>query len=83
VSKAYLSLGSNIEPERHLRAAIVALRARFGDGRFLVDGSLILVSMIVIGKHIHSRIGAGRVALTIRPGGMMTLRLRKAPSLIG
>ena len=31
MSKAYLSLGSNIEPERHLRAAIVALRARFGD----------------------------------------------------
>jgi 2-amino-4-hydroxy-6-hydroxymethyldihydropteridine diphosphokinase len=30
-SKAYLSLGSNVEPERHLRAAIDALRARFGD----------------------------------------------------
>ncbi|MEO5596649.1 MAG: 2-amino-4-hydroxy-6-hydroxymethyldihydropteridine diphosphokinase [Lysobacteraceae bacterium] len=28
---AYLSLGSNIEPERHLRAAAVALRSRFGD----------------------------------------------------
>jgi 2-amino-4-hydroxy-6-hydroxymethyldihydropteridine diphosphokinase len=28
--RAYLSLGSNIEPERHLRAAIDALRARFG-----------------------------------------------------
>ena len=27
----YLSLGSNIEPERHLCAAIAALRARFGD----------------------------------------------------
>ena len=30
-SKAYLSLGSNVEPERHLRAALDALRARFGD----------------------------------------------------
>ena len=30
-SKAYLSLGSNVEPERHLRAAIAALRERFGD----------------------------------------------------
>lgn len=26
----YLSLGSNIEPERHLRAAVAALRERFG-----------------------------------------------------
>lgn len=31
MTKAYLSLGSNVEPERHLRAAIAALRARFGD----------------------------------------------------
>jgi 2-amino-4-hydroxy-6-hydroxymethyldihydropteridine diphosphokinase len=30
---AYLSLGSNIEPEKNLRMAIVALRARFGDVR--------------------------------------------------
>ena len=29
--RAYLSLGSNVEPEKHLRAAIDALRARFGD----------------------------------------------------
>jgi 2-amino-4-hydroxy-6-hydroxymethyldihydropteridine diphosphokinase len=29
--RAYLSLGSNVEPERHLRAAIDTLRARFGD----------------------------------------------------
>lgn len=29
-TKAYLSLGSNVEPEQHLRAAIAALRARFG-----------------------------------------------------
>ena len=29
--RAYLSLGSNVEPERHLRAAIDALRTRFGD----------------------------------------------------
>ncbi|GAB2510435.1 2-amino-4-hydroxy-6-hydroxymethyldihydropteridine diphosphokinase [Lysobacter humi (ex Lee et al. 2017)] len=28
--RAYLSLGSNLEPERHLRAALDALRARFG-----------------------------------------------------
>lgn len=28
--RAYLSLGSNVEPERYLRAAIDALRARFG-----------------------------------------------------
>ena len=31
MTQAYLSLGSNVEPERHLRAAIDALRARFGD----------------------------------------------------
>ena len=30
-TRAYLSLGSNVEPERHLRAAIDALRERFGD----------------------------------------------------
>jgi 2-amino-4-hydroxy-6-hydroxymethyldihydropteridine diphosphokinase len=29
--RAYLSLGSNVEPARHLRAAIDALRTRFGD----------------------------------------------------
>lgn len=28
--RAYLSLGSNIEPEAHLRAALAELRARFG-----------------------------------------------------
>jgi 2-amino-4-hydroxy-6-hydroxymethyldihydropteridine diphosphokinase len=28
--RAYLSLGSNIEPETHLRAALAELRARFG-----------------------------------------------------
>jgi 2-amino-4-hydroxy-6-hydroxymethyldihydropteridine diphosphokinase len=28
---AYLSLGSNLDPERHLRAAVAALRERFGD----------------------------------------------------
>lgn len=32
-SLACLSLGSNVEPEAHLRAAIAALRARFGDLR--------------------------------------------------
>jgi 2-amino-4-hydroxy-6-hydroxymethyldihydropteridine diphosphokinase len=30
MSKAYLSLGSNREPEHHLRAAIAALRKHFG-----------------------------------------------------
>ena len=30
VHRAYLSLGSNLEPETHLRAAIAELRARFG-----------------------------------------------------
>ena len=30
MSRAWLSLGSNIEPERHLRAAVAALAARFG-----------------------------------------------------
>lgn len=30
MSKAYLSLGSNREPERHLRAAIATLRQHFG-----------------------------------------------------
>ncbi len=31
MGKAYLSLGSNIDAERNLRAAFAALRARFGD----------------------------------------------------
>lgn len=30
MSRAYLSLGSNLQPERHLRDAIAALRAQFG-----------------------------------------------------
>ena len=30
-SRAYLSLGSNLEPETNLAAAVAALRARFGD----------------------------------------------------
>ena len=30
-SRAYLSLGSNIEPERNLREAVAALRERFGE----------------------------------------------------
>jgi 2-amino-4-hydroxy-6-hydroxymethyldihydropteridine diphosphokinase len=29
-TRTYLSLGSNVEPERHLRAALAALRERFG-----------------------------------------------------
>jgi len=31
MSRAYLSLGSNLEPEKHLRAALAELRSRFGD----------------------------------------------------
>jgi 2-amino-4-hydroxy-6-hydroxymethyldihydropteridine diphosphokinase len=31
MSRVYLSLGSNIEPERHLREAIDELRAQFGE----------------------------------------------------
>ena len=31
MGRAYLSLGSNIEPARHLRSALAALRERFGD----------------------------------------------------
>ena len=30
MARAYLSLGSNLEPERHLRAALAELQARFG-----------------------------------------------------
>jgi 2-amino-4-hydroxy-6-hydroxymethyldihydropteridine diphosphokinase len=30
MSKAYLSLGSNLDPETHLRQAVAELRARFG-----------------------------------------------------
>ncbi len=33
MSLAYLSLGSNLDPERHLRMAIAALRTRFGEVR--------------------------------------------------
>ncbi|RZU99429.1 2-amino-4-hydroxy-6-hydroxymethyldihydropteridine diphosphokinase [Spiribacter vilamensis] len=31
MNRAYLSIGSNIEPERHVRAAITALHERFGE----------------------------------------------------
>jgi 2-amino-4-hydroxy-6-hydroxymethyldihydropteridine diphosphokinase len=31
MTRAYLSLGSNIEPEKNLRAALTELRAKFGD----------------------------------------------------
>jgi 2-amino-4-hydroxy-6-hydroxymethyldihydropteridine diphosphokinase len=31
MTRAYLSLGSNLEPEKNLRAALDELRARFGD----------------------------------------------------
>jgi 2-amino-4-hydroxy-6-hydroxymethyldihydropteridine diphosphokinase len=33
MSRAYLSLGSNVDAETHLRGALAALRARFGDVR--------------------------------------------------
>lgn len=33
MARAYLSLGSNLEPERHLAAALAALRARYGELR--------------------------------------------------
>lgn len=31
MARAYLSLGSNLDPERHLAAALAALRARYGE----------------------------------------------------
>lgn len=31
MTRAWLSLGANVEPEKHLRAALAALRAKFGD----------------------------------------------------
>jgi len=31
MTRAWLSLGSNLEPEKHLRAALAELRARFGE----------------------------------------------------
>ena len=31
MAKAWLSLGSNVEPEHHLRAALLELRSMFGD----------------------------------------------------
>lgn len=31
MARVYLSLGSNLDPERHLRDALAALRARFGE----------------------------------------------------
>ena len=31
MTRAYLSLGSNLDPEKHLRAALTALRAKFGN----------------------------------------------------
>ncbi len=31
MTRAYLSLGSNLEPERHLRSALDELRARYGE----------------------------------------------------
>lgn len=33
MGRAYLSLGSNVDAEAHLRAAVAALRARFGDAQ--------------------------------------------------
>jgi 2-amino-4-hydroxy-6-hydroxymethyldihydropteridine diphosphokinase len=37
VSRACLSLGSNLDPLRHLRIAVAALRERFGEGRVVVS----------------------------------------------
>jgi 2-amino-4-hydroxy-6-hydroxymethyldihydropteridine diphosphokinase len=37
VSRACLSLGSNLDPVRHLRIAAAALRERFGEGRVVVS----------------------------------------------
>lgn len=31
MARVYLSLGSNLDPERHMRDALTALRARFGE----------------------------------------------------
>jgi 2-amino-4-hydroxy-6-hydroxymethyldihydropteridine diphosphokinase len=36
---ACLSLGSNVDPERHLRIAVAALRARFGDAHVRVSSA--------------------------------------------
>src|SRR6185436_641737 len=45
--------------------------------------ALKIVSATVIGTVIQVRTGAGLVALTMRPGGKMTLSGRKEPWLIG
>lgn len=37
MSRACLSLGSNLDPVRHLRIAVAALRERFGEGRVVVS----------------------------------------------
>ena len=42
-----------------------------------------MVSTMVIGKVIQRRMAAGFTALTTRPGGAITVRERKLPSLIG
>ena len=61
-SRAYLSLGSNIEPERNLRAAVAALRERFGEVRLSpvyrtkavgFDGPDFLNAIAVIDSDIH------------------------------
>ena len=39
--------------------------------------------LIVIGTVIQRRIAAGFTALTTRPGGAITVKGRKLPSLIG
>lgn len=61
-SRAYLSLGSNIEPEQNLRAAIAALRERFGEVRLSpvyrtkavgFDGPDFLNAIAVIDSDIH------------------------------
>ena len=62
MSRAYLSLGSNIEPEANLRRAVQALRERFGDVRLSpvyrtkavgFDGPDFLNAIAVIDSDIH------------------------------
>lgn len=59
---AYLSLGSNIEPERNLRTAVAALRARFGEIRVSpvyrtpaagFDGPDFLNAIAVVESDVH------------------------------